>query len=67
MKFQIDTFDNNFSYSREIEGELLNSGSPFVSAFRSYHEFFVGHVFTEINSMSPVHELFVLDLHLLED
>lgn len=52
MHFLIDSFDNYFESARATEDEVLESGSPFFGALRSYHEFFVEHVFAEQNTMS---------------
>ena len=52
LKFQIGSFDRYFVSASETEEELLESASPFVAALRSYHGFFVKHVFADQEEMS---------------
>ena len=65
MKFKIDPFDKHLESVRETELEILESSSPLIAALRTYHEFFVGRIFTEQTSMSPVQCLLALHSFML--
>lgn len=60
VQYLIDSFDNYFESARATEVEVLESDSPFFGALRGYHQFFVEHVFTEENAMSPFQSLLAM-------
>ena len=65
MKAEIEPFDNYFVAAREVEQELLGGEFPLMSGLRRYHEFFVDHVFSETNPLSPVQALLAMDAFMI--
>ena len=65
MKAEIEPFDNYFVAAREVEHELLGGESPLMSGLRRYHNFFVDHVFSETNPLSPVQGLLAMDAFMV--
>lgn len=65
MEARIEPFDNYFSAARDAEKELLNGDSPLMEGIRKYHEFFVDHVFSETNPLSPVQALLAMNAFMI--
>ena len=65
MRAEIEPFDNYFVAAREVEQELLGGESPLMSGLRRYHDFFVDHVFSESNPLSPVQGLLAMDAFMV--
>ena len=60
MNQRSGSFDQYFEVARATEEQILNSNSPFVSALRSCHRFFLEYVFVDEKSMSPFQNLLAL-------
>ena len=65
MKAKIEPFDNYFIAARDAEKELLDGEFPLVEGIRKYHDFFVDHVFSETNPLSPVQALLAMDAFMI--
>ena len=66
MKFEIEpSFDTYFTSAEETTREILNTDSPFVAALRTYHLFFVEHIFTEETTMSPIQAMLAMHCFMI--
>lgn len=65
MKTRIEPFDNYFAAARDTEEELLGGEFPLMAGIRKYHEYFVDHVFSETNPMSPVQALLAMNAFII--
>ena len=65
MKAKIEPFDNYFAAARDVEKELLDGEFPLVAGIRKYHDFFVDHVFSETNPLSPVPALLAMNAFMI--
>lgn len=61
MQYRIEHFERYLTLAEQSEKNLLEECPPLLTALRSYHEFFVTHVFAEKSFMSPIQSL--LSMH----
>ena len=65
LKAETKPFDNCFVAAKDVEKIVLEGSPPFLSGHRRYHEFFVNHVFFEMNARSPIQGVLAMDAFMI--